>query len=262
MPKFKTADGTEVEIELPEGYFTAEQLEQARLEAIEKARREERDKLYPQQNKTKEQLDAMKAELEELRKAEAARQKERDKAAAEAEKARKAKEEAELSAKELLAQREQTWQQQLEAAKAEQAAQLAQIREQQQLQQAMWEKEKEMAQLALYIRDAVAANQDNIAPELVDLIGGNTKEEVDASVADMIARTGRIVEGMRQAGLAARAGMPGTAPSAGATALTPGIDTGDKQLSPEDIKNMPMGEYAKIRARMGMGAGGGQGIFG
>jgi hypothetical protein len=247
---------------VPEGYFTAEQLEQARREAIEQARREERDKLYPQQNRTKEQLDAMKAELEELRKAEQARQKERDKAAADAEKARKAKEEAELSAKELLAQREQTWQQKLDAIKAEQDARLAEITQAQQVQQAMWEKEREMAALQIYIRDRVAAESEHIAPELMDFIGGNTKEEVDASIEVVKSKTAAIVEGMRQAQIAQRAGMPGVSPSGGATAVVPGLDTGDQKLTPEDIQGMSMADFAKLRAKVGMGSNGGRGIFG
>ena len=93
-------------------------------------------------------------------------------------------------------------------------------------------------------------------------LGGNTKEEVDASIADMIARTARIVEGMRQATMQARAGMPGIAASAGATAITPGLDTGTQQLSADDIKGMSMKEFAALRQKVGMGNGGGQGIFG
>ena len=95
-------------------YFTAEDVEKARREAIQQAREEERAKLYPQRDKQKEQFDAMQAEVAELRKAEAARAKEAEKRAAEVEKARKAKEDAEKSAKELLAEREQTWQQKLD----------------------------------------------------------------------------------------------------------------------------------------------------
>ena len=127
----------------------------------------------------------------------------------------------------------------------------------------MFAKEQELAQLALYVRDRVAAEQDNIAPELIDLIGGNTKEEVDASVEDMKARTARIVEGMRQAAIGARAGMPGVASSGGATAITPGLDTGQQELSPEDIKGMSMADYAKLRQGLGYAqAGSGRGIFG
>ena len=243
-------------------YFTAEDVEKARREAIQQAREEERAKLYPQRDKQKEQFDAMQAEVAELRKAEAARAKEAEKRAAEVEKARKAKEDAEKSAKELLAEREQTWQQKLDDIQKAQNDKLAEIAQAQQVQQAYWEKEREAAQLAIYARDRVAAEQDNIAPELIDLITGNTPEEIDASVEDMKARTARIVEGMRQAQGAARAGMPGIAPSAGATAITPGLDTGGKTLTPEDIKGMSMQEFAALRQSAGIGTRGGQGIFG
>jgi hypothetical protein len=109
----------------------------------------------------------------------------------------------------------------------------------------------------------VEAERDSIEPELIDLIGGNTKEEIDASVEDMKARTARIVEGMRQAAIAQRAGMPGVASSGGATAITPGLDTGQQDLSPDDIKGMSMADYAKLRQGMGYAqAGSGRGIFG
>lgn len=244
-------------------YFTAEQLEAARREAIEQARKEERDKLYSQRDRQKEAFDAMQAEVAELRKAETARTKEAERIQREAEKAKQRAADAELSAKDLLEKKEQTWQAQLDQMKADQEKRLAEIAEQRELDKAMMAKEREMAALAIYIRDQIAANQDNIAPELIDLIGGNTQEQVDASVQDMIARTGRIVEGMRQATLAQRAGMTGVSPSGGATAVVPGIDTGDTKLTPEDIKGMSMQDFAALRSKLGMGAAGnGRGIFG
>ena len=264
MPKFKTADGTEVEVELPEGqYFTQEQLDEAIKAAKQTARTEERDKLYPQQDRQKQAFDAMQAEVAELRKAETARVKEAERIQREAEKAKQKLAEAEMSAKDLLAQKEQTWQQQLDQMKADQEARLAEIAQQRELDQAMMVKERELAALQIYIRDQVAANQDKIAPELIDLIGGNTQEQVDASITDMIARTGRIVEGMRQAQVAQRAGMLGVSPSGGSTAVVPGIDTGDKQLTADDIKGMSMEEFAALRSKVGMAAAGtGRGIFG
>jgi len=240
---------------------TPEDLERIRREAMEQARKEERDKLYAQLGKGDERFKEMQAEVKRLQDAETARAKEAEKAARQAEAARKAKEEAEMSAKELLAQREQTWQQKLDEIKAEQDARMAQIAEQQQLQQAMWDKEREMVALQVYIRDRVDAERDNIAPELLDFIDGTTKEEVDASIERVKAKTAAIVEGMRQATQQARAGMPGVAPSGGATALTPGLDTGNQNLSPDDIKGMSMKDFAKLRAQMGMGSGGGQGLF-
>jgi hypothetical protein len=114
-----------------------EELERIRREAMEQARKEERDKLYAQLNKGDDRFKEMQAEVKRLQDAENARAKEAEKAAKQAEAARKAKEEAEMSAKELLAQREQTWQQKLDEIKAEQDARMAQIAEQQKVQQAM-----------------------------------------------------------------------------------------------------------------------------
>jgi len=246
---------------VPEGYFTAEQVAERETAALERARKEERDKLYAQLNKGDDRYKEMQAEVKRLQDAETARAKEAEKAAKQAEAARKAKEEAEMSAKELLAQREQTWQQKLDEIKAEQDARMAQIAEQQKLQQAMWDKEREMVALQVYIRDSVEANRDEIAPELLDFIDGTTKEEVDASIERVKAKTAAIVEGMRQATQQARAGMPGVAPSGGATALTPGLDTGNQTLSPDDIKGMSMKDFAALRAKMGMTGSGGQGLF-
>ncbi len=248
-------------------YFTADdvaaQIEAARREAIEQARKEERDKLYKQLDKGDDRFKEMQAEVKRLQDAEAARAKEADKAAKAAEAAKQKAAEAELSAKDLLDKRNAEWEQKLAEAQAAQEARIEELRQQQETQAAIFAKEQEMAQLAIYTRDRVAAEQDNIAPELIDLIGGNTKEEVDASVEVMKAKTAAIVEGMRQAAVAQRAGMPGVASSGGATAITPGLDTGQQQLTPEDIKGMSMPEYAALRQKLNLAqAGSGRGIFG
>lgn len=247
---------------IPEGYFTAEQLETARREAIEKARTEERDKLYGKIRQTDDQYKAMQAEVDRLKAVEAQAAKDETKRQAAVDAAKKKAEEAELSAKELLDKRQAEWEAQRTKDRAEQDAKLAEFQRAQELQKALFDKEREMQSLQLYIRDQVEAERDNIAPELLDFIDGTTQEEVDSSIKRVKDKTAAIVEGMRQAQLQQRAGMPGVAPSGGATALTPGIDTGDKTLSAEDIKGMSMKDFAALRSRMGMSGGGGQGIFG
>jgi DNA-binding transcriptional ArsR family regulator len=247
-------------------YFTADEvaarIKEAEKAALERARTEERDKLYGKIRQTDERYQTMEQELKALREAEAARAKEEQKRQAEIEKARKAKEDAEKSAKELLAERESEWQRQLTEMQKAQEAKMAEIAQQQQLQQAMWEKEREMAALQIYIRDRLAAEQDNIAPELIDFVDGTTKEEVDASIERVKLKTAQIVEGLRQAASAQRAGMPGVAPAGGATAITPGLDTGDQKLTADDIRGMSMKDFAALRAKVGMGSGGGSGLFG
>lgn len=247
---------------VPAGYFTAEQLETARREAIEKARTEERDKLYGKIRQTDDQYKAMQAEVDRLKAVEAQAAKDETRRQADIDKAKKKAEEAELSAKELLDKRQAEWDEQRAKDRAEQEARMSAFQQQQELQKAMFDKEREMQALQLYIRDSVEAERENIAPELLDFIDGTTKEEVDASITRVKEKTAAIVEGMRQAQLQQRAGMPGVAPSGGATALTPGIDTGDKTLSAQDIKGMSMKDFAALRSRMGMSGGGGQGLFG
>jgi hypothetical protein len=261
--KVKLPDGTEVDVDMPEGMYTAEDLERIRREAMEQARKEERDKLYPQRDKEKERFDAMAAEVKALREAEQTREREAAKRAAEVEKAKKAAADAELSAKELLEQRQAEWNAQLEATRQESASQIAQLRADQEQRDALFEKERTFQALQIYIRDQAAAHANDIAPELIDLIDGNTPEEVDASVARMVEKTAQIVAGMRQAAQAHRAAMPGVSPGGGTAGIVPGLDTGDKVLGPEDIKGMSMKDFAALRQTVGLaGRGQGQGIFG
>lgn len=245
----------------PTGYFTKADLDAAIREAKEKARSEERDKLYPQLEASKNQLGELGQQVKTLTEAEQEREKARLKAERDAEKARKAAEDAELTAAQRLEKRQQEMQDQFDRARQEQEAALAQMQQQRELDLALFQKEREMADLQIYIRDRVSAESENIAPELLDFIGGNDKAEVDASIELVKSKTAAIVEGMRQAQIAQRAGMPGTAPSAGATGLTPGLDTGNgQQVTAEDIAGMSMKDFAALRQRAGIGNAG-QGIF-
>lgn len=251
----------------PEGFFTAEQVAEqvkaAELAALEKARTEERDKLYGKIRQGDERYKEMEAEVARLQQAEQKRVKDEEKRQAEIERAKQKAAEAELSAKELLEQRQKEWEAQREADRQAQATALEELRQAQATQQAFFERQRELDALQIYIRDAVAAASNEIAPELMIYIDGDTKEAVDASIQRAKDTTASILENMRQAQVAQRAGMPGVSPSGGATALTPGIDTGDKQLTAEDIKNMPMDQFRALREKMGMPNGlGGRGIFG
>jgi dTMP kinase len=244
----------------PTGYFTKADLDEAVKAAKEKARTEEREKLYPQIQASKDQLGELTGQVKTLTEAEQEREKARLKAERDAEKARKAAEDAELTAAQRLEKRQTEMQEQFDRARQEQEAALADMQRQRELDQAFFKKERELADLQIYIRDRVAQESEHIAPELLDFITGNSAEEVDASIQRVKDKTAQIVEGMRQAGIAQRAGMPGTAPSAGATGLTPGIDTGNGVVTKEDIEGMDMAQFAALRQRVGMGQAG-QGIF-
>ena len=213
---------------------------------LERARKQEKDKLYPQ-------LEQMRAEL-------AALQKERDDKAAAEEAARKdaeaeakRKTDAETDVRSLLEQKQAEWESQLTAERTAREEALAVLN-----------REREYNDLVAYRQAAVAANADNIIPDLIDMVDGSTAEEIDASIARLAAKSQSIIEAAGAATQSARQAQRGasiTAPPVG-----PMDTTSDSQttLSPQDIAAMPMSEYVKHRAKL-MGAASAQrdrGLFG
>lgn len=227
-------------------FFTEEELNAA----IERARQQEKDKLYPTIAKGDERSQAMQAELKELRSWQKKQEKvETDREAAiEAE--RKKAAEAELSAKELVERRD-----------AELQAKMAQFQAENDQRVALMEKELEFTKLQAYTQRRVNEEQEEIAPELIDFVGGNSVEEVEASIERVKAKTAQIVENMKAAGVRQRAGMPGVAPAAGTNGVGPMDTPGDRQISAEDIKGMGMAEFAQLRQRIGMAGSNNQGLF-
>ncbi|MFK0015740.1 hypothetical protein [Streptomyces sp. NPDC091027] len=212
------------------GLFTAE--------ALEKARREEREKLYGRLNQQDEILKATQAELE------AARRTREEKAAADAAARQKADEEAEakrqaeLSAKTLLKEREQEWEKRF-----------TELQSQYQKDREVFAREQEFARIQQVRTDLLAAEADNIAPELIDLVQGNTEDELRASVELMRQKSAAIVAQIQQTQVAARASMRGTAPT-GYGVGPADSDAGYRQFSAGDIKNMSMSDYAKYRQQL------------
>ncbi len=198
---------------------------------LARVRSQEKEKLYPQIDKLKEELDAIKKEREaEL----AAR-------AAEAEAKAKQQQEAlenDMDVRSLLKTKEQEWQEQLERERQERERAFA-----------LLEREKSFADLQNYRTQRVDSERENIIPELIDLISGNTREEIDASVEGLKERSARILESAQSAMQNARREMTGTrvtTPPAGP------LDTQSDQrnFTAEDIQSMSMNEYAKYRERI------------
>lgn len=200
-------------------------------EDLAKVRAQEKDKLYPQIDALKEELAELKREKEERAAA---------KAAKEAEKAAKAKaeEEENLSAKELLLKKEQEWQAQLEAERIEREKAFA-----------LWEREKQFADLQAYKSQRLEEVRDSVIPELLDLIAGNTREEIEASIAALTERSSRIIDSVAQASQSARREMVGTRATLPATGPLD-IETGSRQFTAEDIAAMSMNDYAKYRQQL------------
>jgi hypothetical protein len=198
---------------------------------LAKVRSQEKEKLYPQIDSLKEELLALKKEKEE----EAARRA----ADAEAE-AAKVREEtlAELDSKSYADARLSELQEQLERERVERERAFA-----------LLEREKQYADLQAYRQEVLETERENIIPELVDLIAGNTREELIASVEGLKERSARILESAQAAMQNARKEMKGTSittPPAGP------METNSEQrmLSPEEIAALPMNEYAKYRSRL------------
>jgi hypothetical protein len=198
---------------------------------LAKVRSQEKEKLYPQIESLKEELLSIKKEKEE----EAALR------AAEAEaSAAKVREEAlaELDSKSYADARLSELQEQLERERVERERAFA-----------LLEREKTYADLQAYRQQVLETERDAIIPELVDLIAGNTREEISASVESLKERSAKILESAQSAMQNARKEMTGTRatlPPAGP------LETNSEQrnFTPQEIAAMSQNEYAKYRDRL------------
>lgn len=217
---------------------------------IAKARQEEKDKLYNRINDWETKGKTWENQIAELT---ADREKAVKKAAEDAAKsAREAAEKQwnESDAKSLLAQAEKTWESKFE----EMGNALA-------LKDAVLAKEQAMHALSSYINSKVnAAVQNNeIAPELADFVRGNNEDEVNASLEFVKSKSAEIATAV---GAAVSQQQPPAAPpvpmgvsTAGYTPMGPTETAGgSRTLTNEDIKNMSIDEYAKLRAHLVPGA--------
>jgi len=221
-------------------------------EDIAKAREQEKAKLYPQMEKMKEELSSLKKAREE----QAAKEAEREQRVAEElvrkEAQKKEEEESELSFKDLLKKKEQEFQSQLEAERLERERAFA-----------LLEQERKFQEVMNYRQQRVEQERDNIVPELIDLIDGNSADEVEQSIAMLKEKSARILSSAQQAMQNARQQMAGTRitnPAAGPL----DNDSEQKSYSPDSIREMSLADYAKQRAKLlGTAASNrGQGLFG
>jgi DNA repair exonuclease SbcCD ATPase subunit len=215
---------------------------------LAKAREQEKAKVYPKMEKMAEELAALKKQAEEVSAKEA--EKEAKRAAKKAEDAAKAKqrEEEELSVKELLTKKEQEFQSQLDAERLEREKAFA-----------LLEKERQFAELMNYRQTRLEQERDSIVPELIDLIQGNSKDEIEQSIA-MLKEILASAQAAMQSAKQQMAGTRITAPASGP------LDNDSEQTSysPDSLRDMSMADYAKQRAKLlGTAASNrGQGLFG
>jgi hypothetical protein len=210
---------------------------------IADARRQEKDKLYPRIETLEEQLRVFNQERDAA--AEAAAQAQ---AAADAE--RRAREESEMSAKELLQRQEQEFNSRLEEVTGTLQSRLNELQQQSEAQQALLEQERRFQALNAYKNRRVQEEQDHLMPELLDFITGNTEDEIEASISTIAARTSAIVGNIQQS-MAAQApprlrGIPPT----GGSPTGPVENAQEQTLTPADIANLSMEQYAQLRGRL------------
>ena len=212
---------------------------------LQKVREQEKSKLYPQIDSLKDELNLLKKEREE-RIAEAQIAKD----AAEADAKKKA--ESEMDVRALLESKEQEWAQKLEVEKLERERAFT-----------LLERERQYAELNEFRNRRLSEEQDNIMPELLDLISGNNPEEIEQSITGLRERSSRILESAQSAMQTARKEMKGTSVT---TPPSGPMDTNSdqQQFTADQIAAMSVTEYAKYRGKLlGKAASDrGKGIFG
>lgn len=206
----------------PNGRFTEQD--------IERARQQEKEKLYPR-------IEEMTSQLKELRDAREAEQAERERLALEAEEARRAKEESEMDLRALFEKRE-----------AEFQSQISELSTRYDTDRAIFERERSLQEAHAYRMARIDQESEYILPELRDLIGGDTPEAVDASIDEMKARTDAIIGNMQAAAQPQpfRGAAMASVPPVGPMEQMPSYE----QLSPEDIRTMDMDTYKRYREQL------------
>lgn len=238
-PQFNPGAPSPVHVHMPppaapatptEPMYTQAQL----LEFAEKTRTEEKNKLYPQLEKQKTQLQTLIEERDQRIADEAEAQRL-------AEEEQREREAAEMTAAQRLEQqmqeRDQSWEDRF-----------TKMQQERDLERALNDKAYEVNQLNEYRLTRLAQESDNIAPQLADFVRGNTKEEIDASIEQVKVKSEEIAQELQARQLGQRRQ---TAPGlTGAPPIDMAGATGDPQtqiLTADDIRNMSVEEFAANR---------------
>jgi len=206
---------------------------------LQRAREQEKSKLYPTIDSLKEEVNLLKKDREE-RLAEA----ERARAEQEAEARKKA--EAEMDVRQLLENKEKEWAEKLEAERSEREKAFL-----------LLDRERQYSEITEYRNSRIQQEQDNILPELLDLISGNNPEEIEASISGLKERSARILDSAQAATQSLRREMTGTR-----TTLPPTLETNSdqQQFTADQIAAMSVADYgSRLLPNVGQN---GKGIFG
>ena len=209
-------------VQQPQGRFSEED--------IERARQQEKDKLYPRLEEMGEQLKLLKAERD-------AEQAERQRLADEAAATARAKEESEMDLRTLFEQKEAAFQ-----------SQIQELNQRYDTDRAIFERERALTEAREYRQARIEQESEYLLPELRDLISGDTPEAVDASIEEMKSRSETIFNNIRAAAEPQpfRGAAMASVPPVGPMEQMPSYE----QLTPDDIRGMDMDTYKRYREQL------------
>lgn len=202
-------------------------------EQQERARQQEKDKLYSKLEDQDKTLQELRDDLAARRQREADEEKARKDAA-------DARDREELSAKELLERQNADWEHRFEVMQQEREADRALLAREAQYQELQATRERMM-------READADN--TIAPQLFDYIGGDTPEQIAQSIAMAQAKSADILAEVHTRQQQQRQGMKGasvTQPPVGPMETDQAYET----ITKEALDNMSPADYARNRPKL------------
>lgn len=215
-------------------------------EQVEAFREQERNKVYPELQATKTALQEMQASMAQIQAerdaARAAEAEAQRQAEAAAEAARIAAENEGLTLKERL--------QRLEETNRELTAKFEQTQAERDRNEALLNREREFQALQAYKSDLLGRHANDILPNMIPLIDGGTREEIDAKVQAAIQQSALLVQELQQQQRQQWQAAPGVSPAGapGQTFDPGGENPQQRQFSAEDINNMSMAEFARYRS--------------
>lgn len=215
----------------PPAPVTNEQLQRMIDQAKEEARKEEKDKLYPQIEELKTQMNT----LAEERQARLDAAEEAQRQAAEAERLRQ---EGEMSAVERVEQIEKDWGTRFEA-----------LQRDRDMEATLRAREAELAQINQYKFERLNQEKDNIIPQMADFVSGNTKEEIDASIQLAVDKSNEIAVEIQQSQLGQR--RQGAPPVSGVPPVDlMGGEQQTKTYTAAELREMPLDQYNTVREQL------------
>jgi hypothetical protein len=216
---------------------------------VESIRKQEKDKMYKRLEEADTRVKSMEEQMGVISAEREAAKKEAEARAAKESEILRQREVDELSAKELLLKREEEFNVKLQEIDGEYKRRFEEIEGQRQAQEAIIEKERRLQELSSYRNRRLQETQEEIIPELIDLVSGNTEDEIETSISVLRDRSNAIMESIQQATAQQQGrlrGAPVTAPPVGPMETQTEYQT----LNADDIRNMTMDQYAKMRDRL------------